>query len=126
MSVWIRDVLYERLAMRGPKITITSELEKAHTLSDVKLLFGSQNKDRDALTALELAAVAECSKITSSLKIDLLETSPLKAALSQRCLGLCAVSSRARRANLAGNIKGGAMCWSLRASHHNFWACADH
>lgn len=95
-------------------------------LALMKLLFGSQNKDRDALAALELAAAAACSKMTSSLKIDWLDTSPLKAALSQRCLELCAVSSRARKANLAGNIKGGAIRWSLRASHHNFWACADH
>ena len=115
---------YVRLARR----TKDHDYEKssAPKVTDVKLLFGSQNKDRDALAALELAAVAACSKMTSSLKIDWLDTSPLKAALSQRCLELCAVSSRARKANLAGNIKGGAIRWSLRASHHNFWACADH
>ena len=41
-------------------------------------MFGSQNKDRDALAALELAAAAACSKMTSSLEIDWLDTSPLK------------------------------------------------
>ena len=49
--------------MRGPK----SNLRDLGTL-EMKLSFGSKNTDRDALAALELAAVAACSKTTPNLK----------------------------------------------------------